>query len=145
MSQALDPLVRHLFRLQRQVPQTKCGGLRQEPQWNSAPKKKIWGNFYNLANENVVLYFNSSQWVCVSLSLLINLGKDFIFKFQSYRLLDLMVVNTLGCNIVVGGLGWAVDQDILGLIPTRSFLVLPDTQIWWVESCISGLLPIGGV
>jgi len=43
--------------------------------------------------------------VCLSLSLLINLGKDFIFKFQSYRLLDLMVVNTLGCNTVVGGLG----------------------------------------
>ena len=106
-------------------------------------KKKIWRNFYNLANENVVLYFNSSQWVCVCLShsLLINLGKDFIFKFQSYRLLDLMVVNTLGCNVVVGGLGWVVDQDILGLIPTRSSLVLPDTQIWWVESCISGLLP----
>ena len=46
-----------------------------------------------------------NECVCLSLSLLINLGKDFIFKFQSYRLLDLMVVNTLGCNVVVGGLG----------------------------------------
>ena len=46
-----------------------------------------------------------NECVSLSLSLLINLGKDFIFKFQSYRLLDLMVVNTLGCNVVVGGLG----------------------------------------
>ena len=44
-------------------------------------------------------------------------SKDFIFKFQSYRLLDLMIFKTLGCNIVVGGLGWAVDPDILGSIP----------------------------
>ena len=47
-----------------------------------------------------------NECVCLSLSLTPDqLGKDFIFKFQSYRLLDLMVVNTLGCNIVVGGLG----------------------------------------
>lgn len=39
---------------------------------------------------------------------------------------------------MVGGLGLAI--DILGSIPNRSSPRLPDTQFWWVGSCIHGLL-----
>ena len=35
-----------------------------------------------------------------------------------------------GCNLVVGGLGWAVHPYILGLIPTKSSPKLPDTWFW---------------
>ena len=39
-------------------------------------------------------------------------------------------VDLSGCLPVVGGLGWAVDLDILGSIPTRSFPRLLDTRFW---------------
>ena len=49
-----------------------------------------------------------------------------------------------GYNLVVGGLWWAVELNMLGSIPIRSFPGLPNTRFWWVGSCIRGLLPKGG-
>ena len=49
-----------------------------------------------------------------------------------------------GCSLVVGGLRWAVDPEILGSIPTRSSSGLLDTRFWQLGSCICGLLATGG-
>lgn len=35
---------------------------------------------------------------------------------------------------MLGGLGWSIDLDVLGSIPNRNSLGLPNTQFWWVGS-----------
>ena len=48
-------------------------------------------------------------------------------------------------SLVVGGLGWAGDPDILGPIPTKSSPGLPDTWFWRDGLCIRGFFLQGWV
>ena len=75
---------------------------------------------------------------------LLKIGPTILFTYLKIILLQYFSIFSFQLYpngpLVVRGLGWTIDSNILGSIPIRNSSRLLNTRSWWVKLCIHSLL-----